>query len=655
MKKPLISILYILLLLSSKIVLISSEEIEVNYAEALQKSLFFYEAQQAGVLPEWNEVSWRGDSMENDFIPGGWFDAGDHFKFTYTIAYTSAVLAWGYIEYGDAVKKVGLEEKYKNNLKWGLDYIVLADQGDSVVGTIGKDGFDHSWWGSPEIYLRKMKLVSGDDERPYDTTTSTSTLALCSAALAAGYLIFKDSNYLKHAKSLYELADKVRSNGGQGMAKSYYPATDFYDELFYAANWMYMATGDQKYLDECEKDFIPEFPLEQQSTTRKFTWGFCWDDHSQAAALLYAINTGNEEWIEQIHRHLEYWTTGYEGKQVGYTPDGMAWLFQWGATRHAANTAFLALIAADKLFKDNEELYSKYKKFAKTQMEYFFGNNKLGLSYVIGMGKKNPKSVHHRGASGIHDDSWGALGTDKSDGIHQNEYAHVLYGALEGGPNKDGSFNDKVGAYENTEVAIDYNAGYTAALCGMIKDYGGKILDDFPTPEKPKWPEFLISAAINGDNKKFTELKVYTRNHSAWPARVIKDLSYNYYFDITEIIEAGLTVEDITTRIGADQHSGDEGKASISEPIQYKDNIYYVKISYGDGRVVMPSGQSECRGEIQFRISIPDNVDAVWDPSNDYSFKDLTKTLEVTPYITMYDGDKLIWGIEPDGTEPEDS
>ena len=347
MKKELTSIIYILFLLFSKIILISSKEIEVNYGEALQKSLFFYEAQQAGVLPEWNEVSWRGDSMENDFVPGGWFDAGDHFKFTYTIAYTSAVLAWGYVEYGDAVKKVGLEEKYKNNLKWGLDYIVLADQGDSVVGTIGKDGFDHSWWGSPEIYLRKMKLVTGDDERHYDTTTSTSTLALCSAALAAGYLVFKDANYLKHAKSLYELADKVRSNGGQGMAKSYYPATDFYDELFYAANWMYMATGDQKYLDECEEDFIPEFPLEQQSTTRKFTWGFCWDDHSQAAALLYAINTGKEEWIEQIQRHLEYWTTGYDGKQVGYTPDGMAWLFQWGATRHAANTAFLALIAAD--------------------------------------------------------------------------------------------------------------------------------------------------------------------------------------------------------------------------------------------------------------------------------------------------------------------
>jgi len=654
MKRSFTSIIYIFLLFSTKLISISSAGIEVNYGEALQKSLFFYEVQQAGVLPEWNEVSWRADSVENDFIPGGWFDAGDHFKFTLTIAYTSTLLAWGYLEYGDAVEKIGLSEKYKNNLKWGLDYIALADQGDSVVGTIGKDGFDHSWWGSPEIYLRKMKLVTGDEERPYDTITSTSTLALSASALAAGYLVFKDSNYLNHAKSLYELADKVRSNNDQGMAKSYYPATDFYDELFYAANWMYMATGDQKYLDECETDFIPQFPLEQQSSTRKFTWGFCWDDHSQAASLLYAINTGKEEWIEQIHRHLEYWTTGYDGKQVGYTPDGMAWLFQWGSTRHAANTAFLALVAADKLFKDNTQLYNKYKNFAKSQMEYFFGNNKLGMSYVLGMGK-NPKSVHHRGASGIHDDSWTALGTDVYDGIHQNEYAHVLYGALEGGPSRDGSFNDKVSAYECTEVAIDYNAGFTAALCGMIKDYGGKPLDNFPIPETPKWPEFLISASINGESKSYTELKVYVLNHSAWPARVIKDLSFNYYFDITEVIEGGLTVKDITTRLGSEQHSGDEGKASITEPLQYKDNIYYVKISFGDGRVIMPSGQSDQRAEVQFRISIPDYVKIEWDPSNDYSYKNLNRTMASTPYITLYDGDKLIWGTEPDGTTVESS
>ena len=216
MKKQLSSLFYILLLISSKIISVSPIDIEINYGEALQKSLFFYEVQQAGVLPEWNEVSWRGDSMENDFIPGGWFDAGDHFKFTLTIAYTATVLAWGLYEYGDAVAKAGLSDKYKNNLKWALDYIVLADQGGKIVGTIGKDGFDHTWWGSPEVYLRKMKLMTGDEERPYDIITCTSAMALSASALAAGYLIFKDATYLTHAKSLYEAADKTRDNTDQG-------------------------------------------------------------------------------------------------------------------------------------------------------------------------------------------------------------------------------------------------------------------------------------------------------------------------------------------------------------------------------------------------------------------------------------------------------
>ena len=40
----------------------------------------------------------------------------------------------------------------------------------------------------------------------------------------------KDADYLSHAKSLYEAANKTRDNKDQGMQKSYYPATEFYDE-----------------------------------------------------------------------------------------------------------------------------------------------------------------------------------------------------------------------------------------------------------------------------------------------------------------------------------------------------------------------------------------------------------------------------------------
>ena len=83
----------------------------------------------------------------------------------------------------------------------------------------------------------------------------------------------------------------------------------------------------------------------------------------------------------------------------------------------------------------------------------------------------------------------------------------------------------------------------------MINDYGGSADPSFPPTETPKWPEFLISASINQAAESFTELKVYAMNHSAWPTRVIKDLSYNYYFDITEVIEAGYNANDIITKI----------------------------------------------------------------------------------------------------------
>src|SRR5918992_632905 len=51
-----------------------------NYGEALQKSIWFYEAQAAGRKPAWNRVSWRGDSALGDGgdagrdLTGGWVD-----------------------------------------------------------------------------------------------------------------------------------------------------------------------------------------------------------------------------------------------------------------------------------------------------------------------------------------------------------------------------------------------------------------------------------------------------------------------------------------------------------------------------------------------------------------------------------------------------
>ncbi len=633
-----------------------------NYGEALQKSMFFYQVQQSGPIADWNEVSWRADCMVNDFVPGGWFDAGDHLKFALTNAYSANLLAWGLLQYTDGVTDVGEYEEYMLNLEWVLDYLVGCDLGDEIVYMIGEGSFDHVWWGSAEVYMDKYELQTGNTERPYYTCNDSSIEALMAAALASGYLCFKDEDpekantYLEHAIACFDRADANRSIGADTAEHSYYKPSSFYDDLFYAANWLYMATNDQAYLDLCESDYIANLGTEQQSTELKYTWGHCWDDTQQGGTLLYAINTGDTEWIEQFRKHLEYWTTGYGGKQISYTPDGLAWLFNWGALRHATTTAFLAYVATDTIFADDSTAITKYTEFADSTMNYCFGDNDLGISYVVGMSDYYPQAWHHRTSSGAWNDKWSNIG--QTEGDDAKPHAHVLYGALVGGPNQNGEYTDNISQYQYTEVAIDYNAGYTAALCAMVEKYGGTIDESFPPEEEPIWNEFFMRASINQSGNSYTEVKAYAMNHSAWPARQIVDLSYNYYFDITELVDAGLTIDNVSVRIGYDQHSSDKGVMSISDPIQYDGNIYYVKLSFADGSVVMPTGQSEHRSECQFRISIADNLGVTWDASNDYSFQGLVQGGEDamidTAYMTMYDGDTLIWGIEPDGTTPSE-
>ena len=171
-------------------------------------------------------------------------------------------------------------------------------------------------------------------------------------------------------------------------------------------------------------------------------------------------------------------------------------------------------------------------------------------------------------------------------------------------------YSDKIGDYQYTEVAIDYNAGYTAALCAMVDKYGGTSDPDFPPTETPKWDEFFMKASINQSASSYTELKVFAMNHSAWAGKNHQEPVLQLLFRHQRLVDAGYSINDVSVKVGYDQHSGDKGKISISDPIQYDGNIYYVKLSFADGSVVMPTGQSEHRSECQFRISIPDNIQA---------------------------------------------
>jgi endoglucanase len=77
-------------------------------------------------------------------------------------------------------------------------------------------------------------------------------------------------------------------------------------------------------------------------------------------------------------------------------------------------------------------------------MNYFI------VPYVVGLNPNSPQNPHSAPASG---------GTDIANiNTSPPTEAHVIYGAVVGGPDKDDNFWDERKDWAQTEVALDYNA-----------------------------------------------------------------------------------------------------------------------------------------------------------------------------------------------------
>lgn len=616
-----------------------------NYAEALQKSLYFYECQQAGELPDWNRVEWRADSITVDEIPGGWYDAGDHVKFNLPMAYSASMLAWGLYQYPDGIEECGEMTNYVNNLTFVLDYLALCDRGDEVVYQVGNGQVDHTWWGPVELYEYGMadNGTTLEAAREYLSSSEgcSAVFGEMSAALAAGYCALDGridqtvlDGYLEHAKNIFRLADASKSDEiyNNSDASGFYRSNHFYDELFYAANWLYIATGEQSYLDKAAS-YIPNLGKELGTSELSYSWGHCWDDNMQGGMLLYAINTQDKFYISRVKKHLDYWTYS-----VSELEGGFRWLTTWGSLRYAETAGFIAAVACDTILSGND-----YIDFYESQINYALGINPDNQSFVVGYGENPPKNPHHRTAHA----SW------KNDLAIPDENRHTLYGALVGGPTETGSYEDDRQNFINNEVATDYNAGYTALLCKMTDKYGGKTDPDFPETEQHDMPEFYVEAKMGQTSASGVNLSFKITNHSAWPARVQDNLSFRYYMDLSELIDAGYSASDVVIRCDRDQALMYDGvsHAEISAPTLYKDNIYYIEVTYPDGRAALPISEGRHQCEMMLALVYPDYGNG-WNAENDYSNTDILGSEDsvISEYIPVYINGELYYGREPDGS-----
>lgn len=442
-----------------------------NYKEVINMSLMFYEAQRSGSLPSTNRINWRGDSALHDVTPnnqslvGGYYDAGDTVKFGFPAAVSMSFLAWGLIEFKDSFRNAGQEEYLKDTLKWGTDFFLKAHYDDNkFIAQVGDADVEHGFWERPEDYLRDKRRVGfevNEEKSGSDIVGSTA------AALAASSMVFRDSHpkysnkLLKHAKQLYDFGNKFRGlySDSVPQAKEYYESTSYEDDLAWAALWIYEATSDDSYLGYAEdhiKNLYEEFKNDPLSTTD-------WDNLLNPVMLMLAsIKVGQEEhqkYEDYVDKLLWKWMDDFT-----YTPKKLAYpATDWGVLRETANTAFIAMLHAKNLKRNQAEAakFGGYECWAMFQIRYMLGEG--GQSYVVGFGNNPPTHAHHQGASCPVSGPCGWSYFSDSD-----PNPNVIYGALVGGPDRHDHFDDTRSDYKHTEVTLDYNAGFTGALAGVV-------------------------------------------------------------------------------------------------------------------------------------------------------------------------------------------
>ena len=635
-----------------------------NYGEALQKAIWFYEAEVSGVKPAWNRVSWRGNSFERDAtiagagvdLAGGFHDAGDHIKATFPMSHSMATLAWGLLEWPAAYTGTGQRTHLLNNLRWGMDWLIKGHpSANRLVALVGRPSTDHTLWAAAEVqtYAREAWFI--DNSCP-----GADLAAGTAAAFAASAMVFAStdptyaSTLLTHARQLYAFADAApKSPYSQTfeyencapVQNIYESHSGYLDELVWGAIWLSRATTGTEstgFLAKAEQ-YYDLLPREQGTSLPKYKWTYDWDDKAIASQVLLAKLTGATEYVTDVNRWADFTTdrvNGFNGQMATYSPvGGQIFYLNWGSLRYAMGAAFLAFVAGDSGRLDATRT-ARLIAFAKRQTNYTLGDNPSNLSYMVGFSKNGGAYVrrpHHRTEHG----SWTDFFYDPV------ESRHTLYGALVGGPP---AANDNYGDedrndFQKAEVALDFNAPYVGNLARMWLDDGGTPLASFPPVETPDGPEMFIDAAINQQGTQpgpYFEVKAFVRNKSAWPARHLDNGMFRYYFTI----EPGVPVNQVGLSTAFNQCSPPTG------PTQFSGTTYYVQVSCA-GQRISPVGQSPWRREVQFRISFP--AGSTHNFTQDWSYQGISTNPNapaVMQRMTLHDGTTQIFGQPPGAQTP---
>ena len=502
-----------------------------NYAEALQHTLYFYEAQTSGALPLDARVEWRGDSALRDGqdvgrdLTGGWYDAGDGVVWTGNDAFGATLLAWSLVNYRDTFAAHGQAERAFDRLREICLYLHKVVDPTSATGFriyVGKGSTRHAPPDDPAAQNDRTAAlphevmdtsVAGAPQmiRPSywvdEATGGADVAGSVSAALAAASVAFRQAGdefeagkNLALARTVFEWGDAHRNANtatrrlteGRVVTLTTYPArsANVVPRLLLAAAWLHRAERAAStpgytaaWVDRAETLF--DSAANAANRGRPWVNFAVGSEHNGACALL-AADTGRAKFVAEADAYADFWLyrrrndTGL-ATDIAITPGGFVCRGSGGAWNIPTlfDQAPPLLEWADSPHQrlasrraDTIALFTgTYAGAPVRQLDYLLGFNPLNLSYLQGFappGKTWVNNLHYRANLAI----YGGFGTP---GGLPTRNVYPCYGLLAPGP-------DHTDFYPVTSPAIDsqisykepiiYSGGLLTTLARMIRTAG---------------------------------------------------------------------------------------------------------------------------------------------------------------------------------------
>jgi hypothetical protein len=324
-------------------------------------------------------------------VMGGWYDAGDYLKFTLTNAYATLFQLLAYRDAPHAFQEfdaAGIPQ-ILNEARVGLDWLerMWRPNEPMLYVQVGSEADHHQPWVLPED-----DPLSATEERPVypaEPGRGANLAGKTAAVFAVAAQIYGDPASPLHdqnrADHYRELAEAIYTWGETRPASQpsfpdyFYNERTWQDDMALAAAELYQLTGETPYLEAARSYAQAAGP----------GWWFSWEAlNGLAHAELARIDPDQRHiYLEFLKQDLMMFQAGAGASPWGMTQaDNLVWGSLYPVLGAALEAIWYEALTGD----------ASYRDLAQDQLDYVFGRNPWGVSFLIGAGTNWPQEPHHR-------------------------------------------------------------------------------------------------------------------------------------------------------------------------------------------------------------------------------------------------------------------